>query len=229
MIISTHLPKTAGSSFAASLREYFGEDHFISDYNDWPINTPRLKRNFNALRNNIILRRKDYSAIECIHGHFLPLKYLGLRKRKSLSFIAWMRHPVQRMASHYYFWKRTYDPIKSPILQRKMVEEEWTLERFCLGPEARNFYHVFLWGFPLKQFDFIGITEFYEEDFNWFAEHFLNAPLKFKADNVNQNIGKQYHFDASLLKKIEHWHKKDIALYEQAVKIRNNRMALQPD
>ncbi len=32
-----------------------------------------------------------------------------------------------------------------------MVEEEWTLERFCLEPELKNLYSQFLWGFPLKK------------------------------------------------------------------------------
>ena len=42
------------------------------------------------------------------------------------------------------------------------MEKGWSLERFCLGPEVRNIYSQFLYGFLLEYFSFIGTTEFYE-------------------------------------------------------------------
>ena len=48
MIISVHIPKTAGESFAASLRDLF-KDKFYKDDNDKPINTPVFQRNSTAL------------------------------------------------------------------------------------------------------------------------------------------------------------------------------------
>ncbi|NOR87727.1 MAG: hypothetical protein GQ527_08975 [Bacteroidales bacterium] len=223
MIISTHLPKTAGSSFSSSLKGHFGESNFREDYGDWPINTPKTKRNYRALRDYFFNQTKDYSGVECIHGHFLTLKYLGLRKKPNTQFVTWLRDPIQRMASHYYFWKRTYHAEKSPILQRKMVEENWTLERFCLGNEVRNFYSSFLWGFPLKRFDFIGITEHYKDDLAWFSKNILQANLETKNENINTIIGDQYQLSEKLKKEIEQWHSKDIQLYKEALLIRSAR------
>ena len=131
MLISVHLPKTAGSSFATSLNNHFGESHYRADYNDWPINTPKTKRRYQAIKDFFLNQKRDFSGIECIHGHFLPLKYLGLRNDSDTKYITWMRDPIQRMASHYHFWKRTYNPEKSPALHTRMVQEDWTLERFC--------------------------------------------------------------------------------------------------
>ena len=71
MIISLHLPKTAGLSFAASLQHHFGHPAYQNDYNDWPINTPVLQRNFHALKYYFINQQKDFSGTACIHGHFL--------------------------------------------------------------------------------------------------------------------------------------------------------------
>lgn len=224
MIISTHLPKTAGSSFASSLKDHFGESNYRADYGDWPINTPLTKRNYRAIRDYFLNQTRSFAGVECIHGHFLTLKYLGLAKNPDVKFVTWVRDPIQRMVSHYYFWQRTYHAEKSPVLHRKMVEENWTLERFCLGKEIRNFYSAFLWRFPLNKFDFIGITEHYEEDLKWFSNHILKAKLQPNTVNVNTKIGDQYEFSTELRKKIESWHQKDIYLYKTVLDMRSKRI-----
>ena len=48
ILVSVHLPKTAGSSFREVLKGHFGEKMLL-DYGDMPINTPREKRNAKAL------------------------------------------------------------------------------------------------------------------------------------------------------------------------------------
>lgn len=224
MLISLHLPKIAGLSFAASLQEHFGHPAYQNDYTDWPINTPKLQRNFHALKHNFLLREKDFEGIECIHGHYLPLKYLSLKKNKNTRFVTWMRHPVQRVVSHYHYWKRSYDPKKSPVFQRRMVEEAWSLERFCLGVEVRNLYNAFLWRFPLTLFDFIGITEFYSEDFRWFCKNILKAYPEQKIENTNKSVEEKYRLDADLLKKIEAFHQKDMLLYKKSLSLRDVRL-----
>ena len=157
MLISLHLPKTAGSSFVASLEQYYG-DRILRDYTDLPINTPVLRRNRRALVNSVLTCFRDYDNIDCIHGHFLPLKYFlyGILN-KDVQFVTWVRDPVERLASHYYFWVRSYHPDKAPLLHKRVVEEKWSFERFCLSEELRNFYCQFLWGFPLARFSFIGL------------------------------------------------------------------------
>jgi hypothetical protein len=169
MLISVHLPKTAGSSFLAALECHFGE-RLLEDFADRPLHTSAFRRNFHAvqayLRN--ALPRSDLEAVECIHGHFLPLKYVSLQTASSKKYVVWMRDPIERQASHYFYWIRNYNPQRAGELHRRVVEEEWSLERFCLGPEMRNIYSKFLWGFSLSRFDFIGITEFYETEIEQF-------------------------------------------------------------
>jgi len=217
MLISLHLPKTAGSSFAASLQDHFGAK-LLTDNHDFPINTPVLMRNTHALKMCILNSVISYKNFECIHGHFLPLKYLLVKDAK---FITWMRDPVEGLASHYFFWLRKYDPQNAKPLHKKVVEEKWSLERFCLSPEFKNIYSQFLWGFPIGRFDFIGITEHYQTELEFFAKKFLGTTLPVHSRNINpNNETKSYFEDLELKARVEQYHSKDVSLYKRALDIR---------
>jgi len=219
MIISVHLPRTAGTSFRKALTTHFST-RLLRDYSDYPINTPQSERNRAALQASLRNAESDFPDVECIHGHFLPIKYLLLVHKRQVKFVTWMRHPVERVLSHYYYWKKTYSPRSAPLL-RRVVEEEWSLERFCLGPELRNLYWQFLWGFPLDYFDFIGITEFYEDDIAYFGQHYLGAYTKAKRRNARTNGA--YQIDGSFRNEIEAFHDRDMDLYRKALEKRLTR------
>jgi hypothetical protein len=225
MIISVHLPKTAGSSFAASLEEHFGPS-LLKDYADLPTNTPPEVRNRTALENGIKNAEFNFAGIECIHGHFLPVKYLPASVKNGMKFVAWMRNPVDRVLSHFHFWKKFPNTPALGELHGKMIAENWSLERFCLGPEVRNLYCQFLWAFPLRSFDFVGITEFYEEDLNYFGRFFLGKKLEAKALNTSGGHGKPYAIDGALRKQIEAYHSMDMDLYRMAVEKRAARRCI---
>jgi hypothetical protein len=225
MIISIHLPKTGGVSFRATLEETFG-DALMKDYTDLPLNTPPYERNKAAIEASLQICQKDFQGIECIHGHFLPVKFLLLSQNMDMTFITWMRHPVDRLLSQYYFWQRKYHPKRSAMLHRKVVEEEWSLERFCLGPENRDFYTQYLWGFPLEYFSFIGITEFFEEDHQYFCQRYLGTTSEIKRLNVGPQGGNAYEIEPPLREEIEQYHAKDMDLYRRALSIRQSRLDL---
>ena len=164
MLVSLHLPKTAGTSFSAVLQEAYG-DRFMRDYNDRPLHESGWRRKSRALCARICsVDRLVPEGIDCVHGHFLPMKYASLAKRANTNFITWLRDPVERAVSHYYYWMNEFDESDAGPLHKRVVEERWDLERFCLGPELRNVYSTFLWSFPLQQFSFVGITEHYSDD-----------------------------------------------------------------
>ncbi len=228
MIISVHLPKTAGISFLRAL-EYHFKAQLHKDYADMPINTPVLIRNRLALQASLNWQTQLNKDIACIHGHFMPLKYLLYQIEHPCYFITWMRHPVDRLISHYHFWNRNvHDNIGA--LHRKVIEERWSLEQFAFSKEMRNLYTQFLWGFPLEQFDFIGITEFYSEDFIYFTQQFLGQPIP--EFNENRNVtaeaeGKNkshYLIDELFRKAIADYHQKDMELYTRALAKRQLRL-----
>ena len=223
MIVSVHLAKTAGTSFAATLEQHYGNG-LRRDYGDLPMNSPVPIRNTAALQGCLQQANASFSDVSCIHGHFLPVKYLLLQD-PSLRFITWMRHPVDRAISNYYFWRKNPATADQP-LQRQMLEERWTLERFCLGEEFKDYYWQMLFAFPLDYFDFIGITEFYEEDLQYFANYYLqtsSSPLKV---NVGDKEGVAYQLEPTLRARIEAFHSKDMALYRFALEKRQVRVAL---
>jgi len=225
VIISLHLPKTAGTSFSADLEEHFGTG-YLKDYADLPINTPTYERNRAALQASLSNAEQGFEGIGCIHGHFLPLKYLLLATKRQVTFVTWMRHPVERVLSHYFYWKRIYDPTTAPGLHRKVIEEDWSVERFCLGPEVKNLYGQFLWGFPLENFDFIGITEFYEDDHAYFAQRYLQRPIEPRKLNVGEKGEGDYPVEASFRKEIESFHAGDMEMYQWALERRRKRSSL---
>jgi hypothetical protein len=184
------------------------------------MHTPEYDRNKAALQASLCNAENDFPGIECIHGHFLPIKYLLLTNKREVRFVTWMRNPVERVLSHYFFWKSHYDPKTAPRLHRKVIEDDWSIERFCLGPEIRDLYCQYLWGFPIERFDFIGVTEFYEGDLEYFARHYLQTPIEAIRLNVGVKGKDGYKIDVSLRRKIESFHARDMDLYQRVLERR---------
>ncbi|WP_439107242.1 hypothetical protein [Congregibacter sp.] len=226
MLISVHMPKTAGSSFQATLEAHFGEGLKLR-YEDRPLHRSAWSRNFDATLN--CLKNKGAAFVDrdvsCVHGHFLPLNYRLAKPHTQLQFVTWLRDPVQRLLSHYYYWKRSYQPGQSGTLHQQMIEEDWSLEQFAVCRELRNLYSIFLWGFPLGRFDFIGITEHFASELEDFGRRVLDAPVVQEERNRNPDGDDQeYKVDGSLLRLIETAHAKDIALYSRALMMRKLRL-----
>ena len=216
-LISVHLPKTAGTTFQAQL----GALGFAScslDYGDAPLHCSRFARRQRALTAGAIGALTLKKQPEIIHGHFLPVKYRYLSKRET-RYVTWLREPVSRLKSHFDYWQREYNPGVAGKTHRKMIEDAWTFERFALGPELRNIYSEFLWGFPLSRFDFVGLTEFYDEDLLRFVAQF-GLTLPDKVESANRRPDQPTGVSLDLRQEITQWHAKDIALYQQALEWR---------
>jgi len=221
--VSVHIPKTAGSSFRAVLEQHYANSITL-DYGDLPINTPvgarHRKAKEDALHNSV----RDFGSIKCVHGHFLPAKYLPLKTSGRAKFITWLRDPFERAVSHFNFWQRSYDPANAPALHRRVIEERWSLEQFCLAEELRNFYAQFLWSFPVTLFDFIGITEHFAEDLSFFCNRFLGAlPEQIPRINSAPTPCASEAGDRLLRDYFRALHNEDYRIYLAAMRVRNTR------
>jgi len=224
LLISVHLPKTAGTSFGESLTDRFG-DRLLRDYDDAPLNAPPLGRKLSALLGGVRNLVTPPERADCIHGHFLPIKYRWLPLRRPARFVTWMRDPVERLASHYHFWNRQYDPRTARPLHRRVVEESWPFERFYRSPELLNVYAQFLWGFPVAAFDFIGVTEHYDEDFRFFVDAFLGGGSlpTYRVETNAERRSECYVTDPGVRAEIEALHHRDMTFYRHALRMRQRR------
>lgn len=221
LIISVHVPKTAGTSFRHSLQDYFG-DSLLLKYGEKPFNTPILIRNQNAVQSAIDHLNNDFTGVRCIHGHFLPVQYLLLSLVREVSFITWMRHPVDRLISDYYHTLKNYGS-DAPPFQKRVITEKWSLLQYCLCEELRNIYQQVFWGFPLEYFDFVGISEHFHDDFPDFRNRYLSPEIRIYRENVSENKPRIPVLDHSLRKEIELFHLQDMELYERATEMRQRR------
>ncbi|WP_116367399.1 sulfotransferase family 2 domain-containing protein [Parahaliea mediterranea] len=229
MLISVHLPKTAGSSFHEALREAYG-DQLYADYGDQPLNTPQwpLRLGAVAFAMTAPLKPALRKHVACVHGHFLPLKYATLSVGRTVQYVTWLRDPLDRLLSHYHYWRDTPMPPHAGPVRRQFEAEQWSLEAFCLAPSLRNLYSRFLWGFPLKRFDFVGITEHYEEDLDELSERLLHRNLPHLRHNVTPQRANQAPrelLSPGLIESVRTLHGRDFALYEEALAMRAHRRA----
>ena len=88
--------------------------------------------------------------------------------------MAWFREPVERLASHYHYWKRKPDR-QNPTCQR-LIEEDLSLEAFAALPEMRDVHARFLGEVPPERLAFVGLTERYDDSMDLFRRAFYPGP-----------------------------------------------------
>lgn len=117
-VIFLHIPKTAGTSLQALIRRQFRPDLvFETDSND-----PR-----ETMREFPRLPEHDREKFRVILGHL----WFGLHRAipRPSTYITVLRHPVERIISHYYYVKRT----PAHYLYREVTGKHLGLEAYVAG------------------------------------------------------------------------------------------------
>lgn len=159
-IISVHVPKSGGVSFQKWLAAALGKERVLLDYGDGVVN-PAADMNRDP---EGFLAKHARTALpdgyRAVHGHFWVEKY---RKVKDALRICFLRDPVERTVSNYFYWK-TAEP-KGHELHRRFLDEGWSLPEFARVPEMRHFYrdHYFR-GAAIDQMDFVGDMAAYGDE-----------------------------------------------------------------
>lgn len=169
MIVFVHMPKTAGQSLHAALEDAYPQ-RCLADSSDVPISDfwrhkkKRLLSRFKArLRGGELVKRYDL-----VFGHFIASKYAGLPGEKQ--FCAFFRDPVDRVCSHYHFWKRVVKHDNS--LRCKMYARNMDLTAFANEPKMRRLYELFLGGYGVEDLAFVGLTEQYDRSLELYGKIF---------------------------------------------------------
>jgi len=207
------MPKAGGTSFKSYLKNTFSEKLYL-DYTDFPdhltdLEIIKLIEKYSSFYYPFKKTYFDWKGKKIFHGHFLAKKYECYLENKNTVFMTWLRDPLERLASQYYYWKRTYNNRSLPF-HREVIENNWSFEKFCFSEQMRNLYSKFLVNFPIQNFDFIGIVEYIEEDFKFLSENILEQPNS-RLENLNSNpeISKSYFENCDYYEELKKHHSKD--------------------
>lgn len=208
-ILSVHVPKAGGLTFQDHLKRLWGKRVFW-DYNrcehpDYdgtePIKPYILKE----------LRKRKKSTI--IHGHFFLAKYNHI---PAVHRIIWLRNPVNRLLSHYYYWLR--GPDMDHPLCKALHEDGLSVIEFARLPQVQNYFSRFLGGVAIDDLAFIGLVEKYDDSLNLFYNMFaVGINPKALESHKNRNFAKgdgDYQISDKVRQEIEKINSIDMELYE---------------
>lgn len=192
-LISIHINKTAGTSFEQILRDNYSKVYRINSHDG-----DRNRRSNSCDGDKLF----DYvpNDADVMHGHF---KAYEVNAYSSIPIIAWVRNPINRVISNYF-----YD------LHQKKVKPG--LIDYAKDYSNQNRMSKMLCGIELDQMFFIGVTEYFSKDINILANK-LNW-TKYNSYKLNSTLYPKIHKDIRLT--IAFYNKLDVILYNQVLKAR---------
>lgn len=158
--IFVHIPKTAGTSLLNAITQRFGEHNVLPQYGHRP---PPDSWWQGAKDKAIVNFRQQVWPHRYVVGHVPVTQYMDAQgngvyaKRPGYRYMTFLRNPLDRAVSHYYYWHQINEPQNPRWLQ--FHTEQWTLEEFLLKPDFTNFHMRFTRGLDIDEFDFVGIVE----------------------------------------------------------------------
>lgn len=213
MIISIHVPKTAGTSFGLRLEGAFGA-RLLRDYGDWvEIHTPEAQAR-RAARAETARASKDrlLRDYDVIHGHFAADKYGDLFPGARL--VVFFRDPYQHAVSGYEQALRLpkHDhPAVKLIIGGKMT----LVDSIVALPNPQSCY---MGRMAIEDMAVVGLTEHYERSVALFE---AVAGRKLPPETVRENVnparqGDAYPVDAAVRDAVNRYRGADVELYRKA-------------
>ena len=213
MIVSIHIPKTAGRTFQFRLRSTFGS-RALFDYGDWiGFDTPEVAAHDELRKAGMRARRDELLRDhDIIHGHFVAAKYAGLFP--ATDFVAFFRDPYQQAVSHYQYLLR-HPEIDHPGV-RAFHEARMSLPEFIVA--VTDIQSRFLGQVTVEDLMMAGLMEQYDRSLALFeAASGCKLAREARHENVNPvRQGDAYPIDPAVRKAIDTYRAGDVALYRRA-------------
>ena len=153
LIVSVHIHKNAGMHFKRHLIKIFGDKLGLSYGRDMRV----LERFFSGI-NVPQYRMTELDNIRVVHGHFLADLFDSFSH--NIKYATFLRDPVERVISNYYFFKSNHYK-HSPVCN--MIADGMPLEEYAKLGSSQNVQSFFMAGKPIEGFDFVGICEEYDK------------------------------------------------------------------
>jgi hypothetical protein len=213
-LVSLHIPKTAGTSFRNVLKDVYGNEAVIRL--DIDLQYQQLKINEQEFRG-----RKLSKKVRVAHGHFSPAlikEHLDLQE--DIPFITWLRHPVERVLSNFYYLeKRLKEELDEEGKGLNILSKmQRNLMEYAAAEINQDRMHKFLDGMPVEDFFFVGFQDYFSEDLDRIAS-LLQWP---QVEEITHNVtGKPYVVSEEERAAIASFNPRDMALYQKALELRN--------
>ncbi len=197
-VFSVHIPKTGGTSFLHLLSQKY-RDGLVLDY---------------GMDRDAVLRRIVDGSAQCVHGHYVVQKYAGCEG----TFVTWLRHPLDRLVSHYNFWKTSRYPDQAHW--RRFHYENWDFMQFALSAPMQSEQHKYAGGIDFDHYAVIGMTEFFDESMELFKRalelHFDEIPHMREAD-ANRSAFDPRTLSKQEIARLTEFHRADFEIYAKGL------------
>ena len=151
-LISIHVPKCAGSSFRRVLEAAYPEEGAFQPLYH---REQEVKAIWDGGLPTVDARAR------AIHGHF-PATPALRDAFPEARMIAWIREPVARTVSWYYFWQRT--PRHGNPAHDQFLDVAPTLAEFAAHPGVQREMLSYFERVAVEDFYFIGLMERFDDD-----------------------------------------------------------------
>lgn len=217
LLLYMHIPKTAGSTFSQILSELY-QSAARPCYFDQPEEI--LKE----------LAKDENNTIQCIYGHFLYGLHLHLPR--PATYITFLRDPVERVISLYYFWQ-TYDHSQQEALSKMSLKEFILSDEYSQNSNHQTFYLAGgTYDLQLakdnlqKQFAMVGLTERFDESLFLFQKVLGWPKIKhYVSHNITPHRPRKDQIPSEVIELILHKNQLDCQLYEFAKELFEERIA----
>ena len=208
LIVSLHVPKTAGTAFADVLTQNYGSAVAFAYGPDHPKTHPLLRQLPASIPAETIAKLEQ-EGVRVVHGHFSAHRYLEAVPDPARYWM-WLRDPVERMISEYYF-NRGRDDAENPQVAQ-IREENLSLGDYAAKTRTRNLHKHLLGPLKIEELGFVGISEFFDECLA--LTGLAPLPKKTRLRNVTRN---KEPVDIDTRRVIARNNIIDIALYSAAL------------
>ncbi len=209
LVISLHVPKTAGTAFADVLVANHGDAVAFCYGAGHPKTHPLLRDLPKGPIAAATLTALQDEGIRILHGHFSARRYVDAIPDPTRYWM-WLRDPVERVISEYFFNSNRQDP-DSPLVAR-IRDENLSLVDYAEIRATRNLHSLVLGPLDITDIGFVGISEFFDESLALTGLQPL--PKDTRLRNVTRNKSR---IDLDTRRTIARYNLRDMALYSAAL------------